>query len=313
MSPHVAELLGAWALDACDDAEAATVEAHLEQCSDCRTEAAQLRSAAGWLALEQAMKPPPRLRQSILDEARRRRPPVAVRTLVEAYAGQVASLDSALRELTAQGWRRPDPRHGDMTGLIRHLYANDALLASDLALPLAATVPGDGAGGVYQVWRDQAQILIRGLDDRADLDQIVTLVGRDRHQPGPLRAALVQRAFETWVHLEDVRSLAITPSPEQVRRIVSLAVNLMPEALAARGVSRPGSCRLVLTGPASGEWTFPLGGQGTASGLALGMEASAFARLVANRRSPEALQYTVVGDHDLARRVLHVAALLGCD
>ena len=70
---------------------------------------------------------------------------------------------------------------------------------------------------------------------------MVTLAGRDGHQPGPLRAALVQRAFETWVHLEDVRSHAVTPSPEQVRRIVSLAVNLMPAALAAQGLRGPGT------------------------------------------------------------------------
>jgi hypothetical protein len=311
MSPHVADLLGAWALDACDDAEAATVEAHLEQCTPCRTEAAQLRSAASWLALEQPMKPPPGLRQSILDEARRRRPPVPLRALIEAYAGQVASLDSALRELTPAGWRRADPRHGDLTGVIRHLTVNDALLASDLDLP---QVPlGSGAGAVHEAWRDQAQILLRGLDESADLDRVVTLVGREGHQAGPLRAALVQRAFETWVHLEDVRSLAMTPSPEQVRRIVSLAVNLMPAALAAQGTRGPGTCRLTLSGPASGEWTFPLGGPGTDGSLALAMDAAAFARLVANRRSPEALRYTVDGDHQLARRVLHAASTLGCD
>ncbi len=313
MSPHVADLLGAWALDACDDAEAATVEAHLEQCTRCRTEAAELRAAAGWLALEQAMKPPARLRQSVLDEARRRRPPVAVRALIEAYAGQVASLDNALLELTPEAWGRVDPRHGDVAGLIGHLTANDALLASDLDLPLVSTVPGGAAGSVYAAWRDQAHILLGGLDERADLDRVVTLVGRDGHQPGPLRAALVQRAFETWVHLEDVRSQAVTPSPEQVRRIVSLAVNLMPEALRAQGLRRPGTCRLMLTGPASGEWTFPLGGSGTHGGLALGMDAAAFARLVANRRSPQTLEYTVDGDHQLAKLVLHVASTLGCD
>jgi hypothetical protein len=313
MSQHVADLLGAWALEACDDAEAATVEAHLEQCTQCRAEAAQLRSAAGWLGLEHAMKPPPRLRQSVLDEARRRRPPIDVRTLVEAYAGQVASLDGALRELTTAGWHRADPRHGDLIGLIRHLTANDALLACDLALPQVAPMPGDGANIVYAAWRDQTQILMNGLDDRADLDRVVTLVGRDGNQPGPLRTALVQRAFETWVHLEDVRSRAITPSPEQVRRIVTLAVNLMPAALTAQRLRAPGTCRLVLTGPASGEWVFPLGEPGAHGSLALGMEAAAFARLVANRRSPETLQYTVDGDHRLAQRVLDVASTLGCD
>ena len=45
---EAAGLLGAWALDACEDAEAASVERHLASCADCRVEAASLtRAAAG--------------------------------------------------------------------------------------------------------------------------------------------------------------------------------------------------------------------------------------------------------------------------
>jgi len=46
---EAAGLLGAWALDACEDAEAASVERHLASCADCRVEAASLTGAAAGL------------------------------------------------------------------------------------------------------------------------------------------------------------------------------------------------------------------------------------------------------------------------
>jgi hypothetical protein len=312
MNLHVADLLGAWALDVCDDVEAATVEAHLGQCGECTGEAARLRAAAGWLGVEQVIAPPPGLRQSILDEARRRRTPVIIRTLVEAYAAQVALLHDVLRDLDPAGWRRADPRHGDVAGVIRHLTANDSLLAADLSLP--AVPPADnGERSVIQAWRDQSEILLQGLTDGDDPDRMVTLAGRQSRAPGSLRDALVQRAFETWTHTEDIWLAAAPPSPERVRRIVSLAVGLLPGALAAHGLTRPGTCKLHLTGSGSGEWTFPLGQPATATHVTVTMDAVEFTRLVANRRSAETAGVTVEGDEGLVLQVLRVASTLGCD
>ncbi|MBO0870188.1 MAG: zf-HC2 domain-containing protein, partial [Micromonosporaceae bacterium] len=56
------ELLGAWALDACEAEESAAVEAHLAGCEMCAAEARRLRSAAGWLAADQPAAPPAQLR-----------------------------------------------------------------------------------------------------------------------------------------------------------------------------------------------------------------------------------------------------------
>jgi hypothetical protein len=69
----------------------------------------------------------------------------------------------------------------------------------------------------------------------------------------------------------------------------------------------------MLTGPASGEWTFALGGSLDTITLTVSMEAVDFARLVANRRPPAALRYTVDGDSLVARQVLLIASTLGCD
>jgi len=69
------ELLGAYALTACDDAEAAAVEGHLHDCADCRAELSAIQQvsswlwATGWLAVSQAATPPQWLRARILQEA----------------------------------------------------------------------------------------------------------------------------------------------------------------------------------------------------------------------------------------------------
>lgn len=315
MTLHIADLLGAWALDVCGDDEVATVGAHLGQCEECATEAARLRGAAGWLGVERVIAPPLSLRQSVLDEARRRRAPVAIRSLVEAYSAQAALLHDALGKLDSSGWRRADPRHGDVAGVVRHLTANDAKLAAALDLPRVPP-PGEGASSVHEAWRMQSEILLRGLGSgaAADLDRVVPLAGKAASQPGSLRDALVQRAFETWIHLEDVRCVAVPPPPERVRRIIALALGLLPQVLAAHGLRWPGTFRLHLTGPGSGEWSFPLGaGAETAGGPLVTMEALEFTHLVANRRTAETVTVAIEGDDRVALQVLRIASTLGCD
>jgi uncharacterized protein (TIGR03083 family) len=314
MNSHVADLLGAWALDVCEDDEAATVEAHLGQCDECASEARRLRSAVGWLGAERMIAPPLTLRQSVLDEARRRRAPVAVQALVEAYSAQAALLHDTLDRLEPSGWQRHDSRHGDVAGVIRHLTANDAVLAAELGLPRVPPAR-NGVGSVHEAWRLQSEILLRGIGSSAgaDLDQVVTLAGRGGGQPAPLRDALVQRAFETWIHLEDVRCAAVPPSPERVRRIVALAVGLLPKVLAAQGLKWPGRFRLHLTGLGAGEWSFALGGPDTPGGAEVTMEALDFTRLVAGRRAGEAVTVAIEGDDAVALQVLRIASTLGCD
>jgi hypothetical protein len=124
----------------------------------------------------------------------------------------------------------------------------------------------------------------------------------------------VQRSFETWIHLEDVKCVAVTPSPERVRRIVGLAVGLMPRALAAQGFRWPGRFRLQLTGPGSGEWSFPLGEPDTTgSAMVVTMDAVEFTHLVANRRTAESVKVSIEGDNRVALQVLRIASTLGCD
>jgi uncharacterized protein (TIGR03083 family) len=316
----VPDLLGAWALDACADGEATAVEAHLAQCPSCAGEAWRLRSAASWIGVATARPAPAGLRQAVLEAARQRRRPSLARTLTAAYAGQAALLDRLLEDVGPADWQRPFPRHRDLRGVLAHLVRNDAMLAADLGLPVVAVRTISGPA-VREAWRAQAAALREGLSGEVDLDRPVRLAGPGRPVARPLRDALVQRAFETWTHRDDIGT-AIglpqpAPPPEQVLRIVDLAARLLPEALRRHGTSRPGQAgRVVLTGPVGGEWTFPIGHDEVEPGrveVTVHADAVELARLAADRRSPGTFRHAVTGDRFLAARVLHAVATLGCD
>jgi uncharacterized protein (TIGR03083 family) len=316
---HDIGAVAAWALGACPDDEAAELEAHLASCTSCRAEAARLRDAAGWLAGAQAAAPPDRLRESVLAAAgRRRRPSVtAVAQLARPYASQVAALDGLLSELTAQDWDALAAPHRTVRRTIAHLAENDAMVAGDLGLAqVVAPVPE-----VRRTWREQAEAVLNRVSaaEATMLDRPVRLAGR-RPIRRPLRDALVQRAFETWVHADDVRAAVhrspVPLSPEQVQMIVSLGVRLLPAALQAMGLARPGrTAWLILSGPGRGEWLLPLapGTPAGAADLTIGAEAVEFCQLMAGRRSVDAFEHTVDRDPAVAIDVLRAASTLACE
>jgi Putative zinc-finger len=316
----VPDLLGAWALDACPGAEATAVEEHLAACPSCAGEAWRLRAAAGWIGVLSARPAPAGLRQVVLEAARTQRRPSLARTLTAAYARQVTQLDQILDALQPADWQRPDPRHRDLRGMVVHLVRNDSMLAADLGLPVVAVRATSGPA-VREAWRAQAEALRQGLSGEVDLDRRVRLVGAGRAVVAPLGDALVQRAFETWTHRDDVAATVgrsqPAPSPEQLRHIVDLAVRMLPEALHGHGISRGGKAgRIVLSGPVSGEWTFPIGHWQVDAGqveLTISADGLEFTRLAANRRAPDTFPHAVSGDWALATRVLRTVATLGCD
>jgi anti-sigma factor RsiW len=70
----ISELLGVYALDACDVVETAMVEAHLEECDECRDEAERLKNLAGWMGVSEATMPSAHLRSRIIGVAETERP-----------------------------------------------------------------------------------------------------------------------------------------------------------------------------------------------------------------------------------------------
>ena len=69
---RASELLGVYALDACDDGEGEHVEAHMATCEPCTAEAARLKDLAGWLGASEAASPSAELRSRVLGKAHSR-------------------------------------------------------------------------------------------------------------------------------------------------------------------------------------------------------------------------------------------------
>jgi anti-sigma factor RsiW len=63
------ELLGPYALDACDQAETAAIEAHVRECATCQRDVAEIQEASGWLGVFETAIPAEWLRAAILREA----------------------------------------------------------------------------------------------------------------------------------------------------------------------------------------------------------------------------------------------------
>ncbi|MFE7561056.1 zf-HC2 domain-containing protein [Kitasatospora sp. NPDC057500] len=154
----------------------------------------------------------------------------------------------------------------------------------------------------------------------------------------PLRDAFVDRAFECYVHGEDVaRAVAYPydpPAPQHLRQMIDLAVRMLPLALAGQRAARPeltgaplGAAvradggrtgrriRLVIDGPASGEWLIPLDGPDAGPPVgepvaAMVLDGLEFCQLAAAHRDPDRLPVGEHGDRAAIREVLHAATLL---
>ncbi|MCX4747275.1 maleylpyruvate isomerase N-terminal domain-containing protein [Kitasatospora sp. NBC_01287] len=366
-------LLGAWALRACPPEEGAELERHFADCPDCAEEGERLRRAAARLRADDPLDQPDGLRQQVLDFCLTRR--VADRPLAPwaaPYAAETAKLDALLRDLGPSEWQEVAelPWHGGAlrhrpADVLCHLAAVDGLLARALGLPdvlppaAEDRVPAQGGerGGpagpfhelverserlsraeagatphaVRTLWRTQAQALLREAAPATagvPVDYGFATV--------PVRDAFIDRAFETWIHGEDVARAVdypyAVPAPPHLRQMVDLAARMLPTALAglrqaayAGSAPAPGpgrTLRLVIEGPASGEWLIPLdGGPPDATAAAalappgdpvaeVVIDGVEFCQLAAAHRDPERLPVGEHGDRAAIRELLAAVPLL---
>ena len=142
----------------------------------------------------------------------------------------------------------------------------------------------------------------------------------------PLRALLVVRAFELWVHENDIRRAVgrppSVPDPPVLRVMSDLAARMLPYAAARTGLRGPVDVHLVLTGPGGGTWDVSVGSAGQEvagdgspgpAAVAIVTDAVGFCRLAANRVTVAELDLHVTGDPDRAAGVLAAAATLALD
>jgi uncharacterized protein (TIGR03083 family) len=111
----------------------------------------------------------------------------------------------------------------------------------------------------------------------------------------------LDRAFETWVHANDIRRAtnrsSLDPSGEHLKLLCEHAIDLLPQALQHAGQRHDATVTVQLAGPGGGTWTVSLGG-GSSDGAEASLHASAreLCLLVADRIDPLDFACTVRGD-----------------
>ena len=316
-------LLGAWALDACEGAEAASVERHLASCAECRAEAVALSRAAaelGELAVSRPL-PPDRLQASVAELA------ISASTPAALFGHQVHTLSGLLETIGPEEWVASTAAGWKVHELVAHLLAGTSYVNWQLGLVQAD--PGGGelvwlprsesviAGhraneprGTVHEWRAHADILHRHLVHAAgrELDVAMPWLGHDT----PLRVVAMIHAFETWVHAEDIRQATrrspVAPSPADLESMSRLAAELLGPALGASPTARGQTARLVLTGAGGGELAVPPGERPTPPDVTVTADVVSFCRLVGGRIRPADLSYCTDGDGALGRELVETAA-----
>ncbi len=269
-------------------------------------------------------------RARILAGARARRAPgTASATFVDPYAGAVDALDRLVRRLSAERWRTRVIYDWSVHDVLAHLSATDEHIYDQL------TAGGDEfAGGVLARtdaaiarerrrspeqtrarWRSRADALLTAATAaRQDLPVRDVRLGGATFS---VQQALLQRAFETWIHSEDVRAAvgepALPPPPDQLWQLANQAVELLPNLLAGSGRAGAGrTLRVVLTGAGGGEWLIALE-PGADPGLPdteMTVDVLDFCRRVGDRQRVEDVPVHVFGDEHLVHDLLGAASAL---
>ncbi|MFJ5534239.1 zf-HC2 domain-containing protein [Streptomyces sp. NPDC093261] len=368
-------LLGAWALAACSAGETAAVEAHLGDCGPCADEARRLREAVGLLQRPESLDLDPGLRTRVLEHCLERRPPrIPVPDWADPYDAEAARLDALLQDIGDGEWHAPvrlrwfdgtgqASRRTTVAGVIAHLLSVDGLVAVALGLddPLAGTSAESATprGRTEAYWRDAhfpptRSVRVPWREQSHNLVRTVSFTGGNGKLPVeyggfelPLHDAMLDRAFECWVHAEDI-AVAVDypyepPAPRHLNRMIDLAARMLPTVLAARrraGLASPArtrhlvpagepgrSLRLEIEGSGGGEWLIALDspplsaslGRGDSHGAVasaehvvahVALDGAEFCRLAAGHVPPEEAAAGQLGDREAIRDVLFAAASL---
>jgi len=277
---------------------------------------------------------PEGLRDRVLGASLRARPPgqtvpsppeispvEAFSRAADAFYGLLCALDDA-------DWARPALRGLDVQGLVGHLTGVEEdvhrCLGRDAAVARADHVSSTQPAADRQAGRPPAETRAewrRAADHTLDLVRAAGDLRGEAAVHGmrlPLGVLLVVRAFELWVHDNDIREAvglpASVPDPSTLRLMAELAARMLPGAAARFGPGPSTSLHLVLTGPGGGTWDLALGeGQPAAMALTIVTDAVGFCRLAANRLTPAELGPHIAGDRDRAAAVLAAASALALD
>jgi uncharacterized protein (TIGR03083 family) len=246
----------------------------------------------------------------------------------EAFRRAGGAFHGTLRLLRDDQWHEPALRGLDVQGLVGHLTGVEEdvqrCLAGDPAVAAAGHVESTQAAADRQAGRPPDQTRAEWRRAAGRTIDLVRAAGDPNAEVAvhgmrlPLDLLLVIRAFELWVHENDIRAAAAlppsVPDASTLTLMTSAAVRLLPFAAVRTGLDEPTSVHLVLTGPGGGTWDVSLGRAAPApAAVAIVTDALGFCRLAANRATPASLNSHVSGDPDRAAAVLAAATALALD
>ncbi|MFJ6634475.1 maleylpyruvate isomerase N-terminal domain-containing protein [Streptomyces sp. NPDC091376] len=360
--PHgvLKSLLGAWALAACSAEETAAVEDHLTGCAPCAEEALRLRDAVALLHTDRDLDLDPLLRSRVLENCLGRRPArIPVPAWATAYDAETARLDALLRDIGDSEWHAPVRlkwfageeavnRKTTVAGVIGHLMTVDGLVASALGLddPAGSDAPTSPAERTERYWRSGYRPPTRTVREpwrqqSHALVRTVSFAGRGVSELSvsygefalPLRDSMLDRAFECWVHADDIANAVAypydPPSASHLHHMIDLAARLLPAALAARrraGLAAPArhlvtagspgrTLHLEVEGAGGGNWYIALDspaavGDPDHTVAQVALDSVEFCQLVAGHVPPAEAAAGQDGDREAIRDVLSAAASL---
>jgi len=313
------DLVGAYALDACDPDEAAAMDAYVADHEEAAAEAERLRVVAAWLGAAGAHNPPTALRDRLLAAVAE---PIAPVPPVDALRRESARFEMLLDSLDDDDLATPTENGLSVRDLVTHVAIIDEAFVAAAATETSGFIGADAVEALTTAQLPEtgdwsfARIRDRVRAARA------ALVDLDAHYPGDARiggyslsSVLVIRAFETWTHSHDIAVATHRPEPPAeppvLRTMADLAVQTLPLALAARGLSYPGrTARVVLSGPGGGDWTIACDSReapGAVPDVVLRAPVVEFCRRFADRLTVDEVPFDVDGDVELGRALIDAA------
>jgi uncharacterized protein (TIGR03083 family) len=320
----VEELLGAYALDACEPDETDAIEAVLARDPVLAREAERLRQAAAWIAATEALEPPSGLRGSVAAAARARG---TSDPAVDLYTGETGALADVVDEVGAEHLDLDTANGLSVRDLIVHCASQESLAAQLAGVPtvpeiettdidertaaLRAHLAGRPEAEAVALWRESVDAVQQWATDPGNRDATVRWLGADIVR----RDVLTILAFESWIHADDIRRVIgrplVSPPASHVALMSDFSGRTIGFGLLMVGRSRPGrTARLVLTGEGGGEWLIAMGGgeAATVPDVTVTTDVVDWCRLVGERMTPAALDCTVEGDPALAEDLLAAAS-----
>jgi len=236
------------------------------------------------------------------------------------------ALEADLETLDDDAWASPVVFGWSVQGVVAHLVAvHDVLIerltgrtdrpvtmieiadATESALAAACGLEPDVT---RKLWRASVLRLRQGLEVcDAPVDWFGLVVPRGK--------TIVDRAFETWIHANDIRRAtnraSLDPSGEHLKLLSDLAIELLPQTLVVTSRPRDAVVSVNLSGAGGGTWTMPLGA-GAVSGVEVVLNASAreLCLLMGDRIDATDFAFTARGDAsaaDIARDLVDAASV----